>query len=685
MKFLLCLAILAAQGQTWRVKVHVTARGPVSIPLAAPTVRVVHRGVVLPSQISEELEAGEAGSLSWFAAAAGDYDVYYKHEPHLQTRREPIGNGDNLFYNRPDALDSLGIGMKNDQVFPIDWDGDGRTDLLQRNIYSATYGQPWWGLYFWRNIGTEAKPRFARAIRLRAAGQWIADFYASYQITDWDGDGRMDILSGARNQLKVYRNTGRRDSNRLPILENGPALTWQGGAELTYGMRLLGDSLFTLKVNVQYFPNQETSFKLFRHPRTPTGFGNGEPVTLAGKTEWPEWPSDRMDVNGDGVEEWIGATRGPGHGPLKTCIVAWQKDDAAKCLVDTSPEGFAIPLSAAPWPGIFVSHQGSWMRWFVQKAGAWVDQGMLQAQGQPVSSGGYTGLEVVDWDHDGDLDLVMGNETGFVHWAKNVSRPGRIMFQAPRKLMYTGRSLFIDDEDPERPFGQAKPTVVDWDGDGDLDVLVGNNSNRIAYFERDGAGFKPMLPLRHDNGERFSFRAQPSAVDWNGDGLLDLIAGSSIGINRNTGPDIAISLYLRYRAPSGELRLGPPQTLRSVEGAELRTPIPYHHGFTAVDWDADGDLDIFASEKSHVVLYRNEGGRFRREAVRVYGEPLTISHHETSVRAVDWDKDGQLDLLLGGESGRVYYFHRTTLEAKAKPVVTVGREERVTRLPRGLR
>jgi len=60
-------------------------------------------------------------------------------------------------------------------------DGSSPAQHLQRH-----YGQPWWGLYFWRNIGTEAKPRFARAIRLRFAGQWITDFYASHQVTDWD-------------------------------------------------------------------------------------------------------------------------------------------------------------------------------------------------------------------------------------------------------------------------------------------------------------------------------------------------------------------------------------------------------------------------------------------------------------------------------------------------------------------
>lgn len=675
MRWLFVLAVMAVGAESFRFTVAVPGRGPVEVPVDGAVVTVRHRGAVVASQISEGLEAGVAGTVMWFARGAGEYTVTYEKRPYLQVHREPVGLGDALFYNRAGGFDSLGIGMKNDQVLAVDWDGDGRTDLLQRNIYSATFGEPWWGLYFWRNIGTEERPRFERAVRVRAGGEWLQDFYASYQLVDWDGDGLMDVLCGVgagkeRGRLKVFRNTGARDVVGLPVLAAGVFVGLEGGAELTYGMRLLGDWLYTLKVHVAYFPKQETWFEMLRHKRVAGGFGKGEAVTLGGVTRWAEWPSDVL--NGS----WIGATRGPGNGPLKTCIVRW--GPSAGCLIDVTPEGFAIPLAAAPWAGIFVSHQGSWLRWFVEKAGGWVDQGMLLARGQPVSSGGYTGLEVADWDGDGDLDLVLGNETGFVHWFENLGGS----YAAGRRLAYAGRSLFINDEDPERPFGQAKPMAVDWDGDGDLDLLVGNNSNRIAYFERGRAGLAPMVPLRHDGGERFSFRAQPAAVDWNGDGLMDLVAGTSAGGDRNTGPDVGIAVYLRYRGADGALRLGAPSVLKLVSGEEIRTPIPYHHGFTAVDWDGDGDLDLFCSEKSHVVLYRNEGGRFRREPVLFYGAPLSVSHHETSVRAVDWDGDGKLDLLLGGESGRVYYFHRSTLEARERPKFIIGPVERLAEVSR---
>jgi hypothetical protein len=53
-----------------------------------------------------------------------------------------------------------------------------------------------------------------------------------------------------------------------------------------------------------------------------------------------------------------------------------------------------------------------------------------------------------------------------------------------------------------------------------------------------------------------------------------------------------------------------------------------------------------------------------------------VSHHETSVKAVDWDRDARLDLITGGESGWVYYFNRSVLEAPARPAADISASRR---------
>ena len=570
-------------------------------------------------------------------------------------------------YNRENGLDPLTVGMKNDQPMAIDWDEDGRADILQRNIYSTAFGEPWWGIYFFKNIGTNESPRYAASKRLSAGGRVIEDTYASYQTLDWNRDGHPDLLSGIgagprKGALQIYLNQGRRDAQGLPVLAVGPVLRWlNDGGDLAYGMRLIDGDLYTLKMRVQYFPTQVLEHTLYRHAATSDGFGKAEPLEFNGKTVYDEWPSTKR--NG----RWLGATR-TRRGALRTCIVEWEdRARAPKCIADTSPDGFAIP--SATKNGIFAATMGGWLRFLPDRGKPHV----VMAEGMPCSFGGYSSVEVADWEGDGDLDFIGGNETGFVQLIENISTPGRTQFQTARKIpnVYAARWMFIDDEDPERPYGQSKPAYVDWDGDGDLDLLVGNNSNRVAYFENVGSRARPKfgkaVKLMHDGGEHFSFRARPAPVDYDNDGLIDLVAGWAGARDRNDSESIAIAVYLRYRDRKGRLRLRAPVALQDTAGRELRTPIPYHHGFEVADWDGDGDLDLFTNEKTQVVLYRAVGGAgvagggFQREAILFNGKPLSVSHHETSVKVVDWDKDGQLDLITGGESGWVYYFARRAL------------------------
>ena len=81
--------------------------------------------------------------------------------------------------------------------------------------------------------------------------------------------------------------------------------------------------------------------------------------------------------------------------------------------------------------------------------------------------------------------------------------------------------------------------------------------------------------------------------------------------------DVTVCLYPRYRAADGSLRLHEGKPFRMTDGSELRTPTPYRGGFEAVDWDGDGDFDLLANQDSKLVLYRNEETNarpmFRRE------------------------------------------------------------------------
>ncbi|MCI0464198.1 MAG: VCBS repeat-containing protein, partial [Gemmataceae bacterium] len=166
---------------------------------------------------------------------------------------------------------------------------------------------------------------------------------------------------------------------------------------------------------------------------------------------------------------------------------------------------------------------------------------------------------------------------------------------------YHGKRIQSTAEKPIAVTGTASAVhAVDWDGDGRLDLLVGDIRGQVYLIPNEGTakayafGKERQLQaggklLRVDGGD-----AGPFAADWDGDGRLDLLVGAgdgSVWFYRNVGnakaPELAAGVRL---IPPGEASFGADAPKQPRRGMRAKV--------CAVDWNSDGRLDLLVGDFS---------------------------------------------------------------------------------------
>jgi dipeptidyl aminopeptidase/acylaminoacyl peptidase len=106
----------------------------------------------------------------------------------------------------------------------------------------------------------------------------------------------------------------------------------------------------------------------------------------------------------------------------------------------------------------------------------------------------------VDWDSDDDIDIVSGDSVGFVSLLKNAGSTARPRFLAPVKLRAAGQIIRIRPgyyaslQGPrEANWGYTCPTVVDWNRDGLPDIVMSDSTATHKVYMNRGTRNAPKL------------------------------------------------------------------------------------------------------------------------------------------------------------------------------------------------
>ncbi len=564
-----------------------------------------------------------------------------------------------------------------------DIDGDGDLDLVVGEMYGT--------LKYYQNTGTTSNPAYeAKTGDDNPFNGIDVGYFSSPTLADIDGDGDLDLVMGeVYGTLKYYQNTGTTsnptyeaktgDDNPFNGIDAGysskPTLAdidGDGDLDLVVGN---GGGTFKYYYNQQSFfvdgqaptPTATNSWTLSNIPAGQSAFKAGDVIsltlTMSETLKLNNTTGSKVVIAGKDfvLDKTASTTAGDKKLVFKYSVQAGDNIAATDFDIDNPTSDITLNniTDVAGNAPVFTADRVVLTKLeYIEKTGL----GNNPFEG--IDVGYYSTPTLADIDGDGDLDLVVGKDDGTLKYYQNTGSTSSPAYEAKTggNNPFNGIDVGI----------YSAPTLADIDSDGDLDLVVGENDGTLKYYQNTGTTSNPAYEAKTGddnpfNGINAGYSSSPILVDIDGDGDLDLVVGERNGTLKyyqNTGTTSS-SAY--------EAKTGDDNPFNGID-------VGYSSSPTLADIDGDGDLDLVMGEAYGTLKYYQNTGTTSNPAYEAKTgdsnpfDGIDVGDYSAPVLA-DIDGDGDLDLVVGGQSGKLKYYYNqqpSSVDTQAPTPITTN-------------